>query len=318
MTSIRSIETAIVLVIVLSVVVIIVSLSSYTQRDSYTVGDKIMYIIGIINLSTIAFVLGLKMFFSSADNNNDDPNDMCLCSMATLSMYIYGLLSAGYTVYSLAVGLNNDSDRRSNRTFTVTVQIIGFVFIIIHLGILLKIISHFWAKYFINRREITVNPGVDNAQPSTVINMGEYITGLTAEAAAKGHENINPNFKLVKFVCVICCGEVTEPCLEYCSTNTHTDDDICTACFNQLSKDENPRCPICRGELFNERIKEKIPLSPVTAVDEVAIMATTDLVSGKEVTLREESPHSLILPTELDDDLYYRINANSNHRNSIV
>jgi hypothetical protein len=317
MTSTKSIETAIVLVLILSVVDIIVSLSSYTQRDSYTVGDKIMYIIGIINLSTIAFVLGLKMFCSSADYDNDDPSDTCLSSMATLSMYIYGLLSAGYTVYSIAVGLNNDSDRRSNRTFTVTVQIIGFVFIIIHLGILLKIISYFWAKYFINRREITVNPGVDNAQPSTVIDMEAYITGLAAEAAAKGHENINPKFKSVDFYCGICLDSVTEPCLEYCSVNTHTDD-ICTACFVKLAVD--PRCPFCRGKLVNERIKEKIPLSPVTAGDEGAIMVTTDRGSGEKVTLRKPKSHrSLILTTGLDEDLAGNNSLPSqNHRNSIV
>jgi hypothetical protein len=111
---------------------------------------------------------------------------------------------------------------------------------------------------------------------------------------------------------------VTEPCLEYCSVNTHPAY-ICTACFDQLAVDDNPRCPICRGELVNERCQEKIPLSPVTAVDEVAIMVTTDLGSGEEVTLREESHRSLILTTGLDEDLAGNNSLPSqNHRNSIV
>ena len=107
----------------------IMALVYYTQTASYTQWDKMMQVMSIYYIA----VFGFTLMFSTGVNQNTDKCIAYLHYFCMFSCYIYGLIAAVYTIYSLSTDIATNSARGSNCNFTKTIQGIGFTFIIVNI-----------------------------------------------------------------------------------------------------------------------------------------------------------------------------------------
>ena len=125
----------------------IMALVYYTQTTSYTQWDKMMQVMSIYYIA----VFGFTLMFGTGGNQDTNKCITYLHYFFIFSCYIYGLIAAVYTIYSLPTDIATNSARGSNCNFTKTIQGIGFTFIIVN--IVGFIIFFEWLhKYLIDRR----------------------------------------------------------------------------------------------------------------------------------------------------------------------